>query len=122
MSYLENRDDILEYLQGLDVIAEVDYNGTGSTWIERYPDLFSANGRLDYAFAYNGNSYTLRIIANIVSERLFYSIYDYASNPLQMNNFLVEYPNNLLTTDEFVGCKLYFYENKVYIDTSGVDL
>lgn len=122
MAYLESRDEILEYLQGLDIIAELDYNGTALNWIEKYPDLYGANGSLDYTFSYNGNSYIIRIWANIVTERLFYSIYDYASNSLQNGIVMVEYPNNLLTTKDFVGCKLYFYENKVYIDTSGVDI
>lgn len=109
---------VLDYLQLLDVVCEISYNPTPTEWLQKYEDLYNSNGKVDYSFSANGTAYIFRLHANVVTKTLFYDILDYTGNFVQAFNRLVEYPNNLLITSEFRGIGLYFFENKVYLDTN----
>lgn len=113
----EIRQAILNYLQMLTVVGELKHTTTASSWLQSYPDLYQSNGKLDLTFSFEGNSYIFRIHANIVTEELFFDIIDYSDNYLQIFQKIVEYPNNLLICNTFIGCSIYFYENKIYLDT-----
>lgn len=107
------RDEIVAYLNTLTKIGEISYNETNPEWLDKYEDLKNT-GTYDISFQYNGTSYILRVIANIVTETLQYTIYDLEENTLQSSFNLVEYPVNLATCKELLDCKLYFFENKFY--------
>lgn len=116
MRDLITRAEKLEFLQGLEVLATINYNDTAKFWIQKYPDLYSAMNVLAYSFSANGSNYTFEIVGNIVMERLYYYIRDLEGKTIQNFQPLVEYPYNLLIASELKGKAMYFFENKLYFE------
>lgn len=111
------RQAVLDYLQACELIATLSYNDTAVEWLAKYEDLYANNGKCDYSFSVNGVVYLFRFHANIVTQTLFYDIIDYSGNYIQTFQKLVEFPNTLLNTSGFKGVGLYFFENKLYLDS-----
>lgn len=113
MADLISNDEILEFLQNntFEELFEVKTREAAS-WKDKYDVLDS--GYSDYSFQYNGNSFIFRVSPNLVTYRLYFSIFDSSSEKIQSFMPLSEYPINLALCKELNGATLYYYNNKVW--------
>lgn len=98
LQFLNNNCNIIGNLEKLDIYDE---------WIKNYPQL--ENGYLEYTYQYAGENYTLKIMPNMISQRIYYSIFNSYNEREICFMPLVQYPLKLADG-------LYFYNNNFYLE------
>lgn len=94
-------------------LGSIEYVNTAQTIDQAYPTIASQGAQV-YTLQTTKGIYTLRIVGNFVSDRLYYHIID------QLNEYVIRFaplspwPFNLLTNEEFEGYYLFFQFGNLY--------